>query len=245
MNVPCDQNARVDAHFAGRLSPPAEQRLRVHLESCLECRDRYDRQVMLTRYLPGATSPKERLRQALGLTRRGPRARPWWWVGIAAPVALAVTVVIWTRLPAEADGFTARGAAAPALVVETLAADGTLRTVSGRIHAGDEVVFRYHNANRRPWLMIFGVDASGAIRWYHPAWTDPSQDPAAVPTQPTAALVLLPEAVVHPLVPGRMTLHLVLSDTRLHVRQVERLIGTRGQWPAGTEVSTHTLEVLP
>jgi predicted anti-sigma-YlaC factor YlaD len=67
----CAFRAHVDNHFAARNSVAEELELRRHLlEGCASCRQRYTRQAMLARVLPGSRSAENRLAVALGLARR-------------------------------------------------------------------------------------------------------------------------------------------------------------------------------
>ena len=68
-----------------------------------------------------------------------------------------------------------------ALEIYRVTGDGTTKPADGWMAAGDELAFAYRNPTGFTRLMIFGVDDWGDIYWFHPAWTDASQDPVAVP----------------------------------------------------------------
>jgi hypothetical protein len=93
----------------------------------------------------------------------------------------------------------------------------------GELERTDELAFGYLNPASRPWLLVYGVDEHGHVYWFHPSWEDPTQDPAAVRALPGSALHELPEAISHALDGRRLTVHGVLSERRLTVKQVERL----------------------
>ena len=93
----------------------------------------------------------------------------------------------------------------------------------GELGATDELAFGYLNPASRPWLLVYGVDEHGHVYWFHPSWDDPAQDPSAVQAAAGAGMHELPEAISHALDGRRLTLHGVLSERRLTVKQVEAL----------------------
>jgi hypothetical protein len=80
------------------------------------------------------------------------------------------------------------------------------------------------NAAHRQRLMIFGVDEDRRVFWYQPAWTDPRDNPAAVPVADDAAVHEIPQAVTHPLRGRRLQLFGAFGDQPLTVRDVEAAI---------------------
>ena len=67
----------------------------------------------------------------------------------------------------------------PALEIYRVTGDGSTRPADGWMSAGDELAFAYRNPTGFTRLMMFGVDDRGDIYWFHPAWTDATQDPVA------------------------------------------------------------------
>jgi hypothetical protein len=98
----------------------------------------------------------------------------------------------------------------------------------------DELAFSYDNASHKPYVMIFGVDEGGRVYWFYPAWTDESENPMAVKTDPNRISQQLPEAIKHRYAGSRLTVHGLFLDQPLTVRDVEaalrdhRLAGMQG-----------------
>jgi hypothetical protein len=236
----CASARLVDLHFSLRISPAQQRELRAHLERCDACRERYQRQLLLARLDPGAAPAEDRLARALGLSQRGAR-RPWLTL-IAAAAAAAAALAFWPRPDAD---FAARGrlASLPTMVVYRVNASGA-RPASESITASDELAFAYRNPQGRRFMMIFGIDEHRHIYWYHPAWTDPARNPSAVPIQTATDPVELPEAISHNLDGRQLTLHALLLDEALPVRELEDRIA-RGVSPlaAGSQEQTLRLQV--
>jgi hypothetical protein len=100
--------------------------------------------------------------------------------------------------------------------------------LGGRISPDDGLLFTYTNLGPRPFthLMIFAVDASGQVRWFHPAYQEAGTNPASIPIQ-TNANVPLAEVVSHPFAPGPAVVHALFSRRPVHVREVEAWIARR------------------
>ncbi|WP_224246362.1 hypothetical protein [Hyalangium gracile] len=249
----CPMRGRVDEHFARKLKPGGEHALREHLPGCRSCKSLYERHLLLRRLDPKAAADDQaRLGQGLGLVR--PPVPVTQGMAALAVVALLVVGVVMTRpssLSAEEQGFTARGG-------PTVSQPESLRAyrvrpglaaepVDSELRAGDELAFAYENPNGRKWLMIYAVDEHQHVYWFHPSWSDPDSNPAAVQAFGGAALHELPEAISHDFDGQRLVLHSVLSDERLTVQQAEALM--KGQSPEqplslkGAEQSSFTVRV--
>jgi len=220
MTMGCSSRGSVDRHFAGSLGAPAERELRMHLPGCDACRERYERYLLLARLDRSVASAEERLARGLGLSPRRPRARWLAFAGGLAAACAALVLVLHTPEPA----YLARGApiADPDEALDVYRIDGAPRLVlDGVIHPGDELAFAYRN--RRGWThaMVFAIDQTGRVYWYHPGWTDADASPTAVPIESGASRHELPDAVSHRLPPGRIWLHALFSDDAPDVRAVE------------------------
>jgi hypothetical protein len=242
----CPQRAAVERHFACRLSPAEAQALHAHLPHCATCHRHYERLLVLERLDPRREQhAQRRLATALGLKRRAPPAGTRAAVALAAGVLLVVGAVAARLAPglpqapplaaavpsALPEGFAARGSgsAAPEVLRAYRIREGRAPALVEReLGADDELAFGYLNPDARRWLLVYGVDEHGHVYWFHPSWEDPAQDPPAVRAEPGAGLHELPEAISHALEGEQLTLHGVLSDERLTVRQVERLLRERG-----------------
>ena len=83
------------------------------------------------------------------------------------------------------------------------------------------MAFAYRNEMGKAFLMIFAIDGAGHLAWYHPAWTDPADNPTAVPITKQIGFKELPEAVRHSLQGRSLTVHALFMDKALDVRTVE------------------------
>ncbi len=252
----CLMTARVDRHFAHTLDPAGERAMREHLPTCVPCRARYDKHLLLEQLDPDAAGPQARIASGLGFAQARPLARR------AAPLMGAMAVaamlaLLLTRpsgLPADA-GFTARGsdggdAAAQSsyVVVYRRGADAGASRAGDTIHRADELTFTYGNPLGKRYLMVFGVDEARRVFWYYPAWTDPKTNPTSISIAPGTGA--LPDAVRHDLEGSKLEIHAVFTDAPLTVTAAEGLVrGTpAGHAPVfgpGSLDSTIKLEVEP
>jgi hypothetical protein len=248
----CDLIPLVDRHFAVRISPAEERRLRAHLPDCAACRERYARQSLLARLDPRAPSAAQRLARGLGVSLPRP-ARPLLpALGVVAAAACLALLVVRAPGVDGDQGFTARGGGTPPaytrLQVYAVASKGVV-TVGAQVNATQELVFGYRNLEAKRFLMVFARDAAGRVYWYHPSWTEAEQDPAAIPIAAGQALHELPEAIAQPLAAGPLQLHALFLDTPLTVRQLEARLG-QGQdveavLPPGAVHERRDLQVKP
>jgi len=257
----CIQKALVDAHFDGTISPGGEARLRAHLGTCASCTEYYDRRVLLARLDPEALPMEERLAIGLGFAHAGERGgaaevSPWrarglWLLGLVAAAAVLLLWFIGSR-PND-GGFAARGGppgGAPYVRVFRAAKGGEPAPLAGPMLRTDELAFAYESTPGNDHLMIFGVDEHGHVFWYHPAWTDPTTDPAAVPVPTSAELHPLREAIGHDLDGRTLEIHALFSHEARTVRTIEAMLGGKKapfgklDLPATTDV-VQVIEVTP
>jgi hypothetical protein len=248
----------VDGHFTKGLAPSDEGRLREHLPVCASCRTAYQAYLAAERLDSKGATPRERLAAALDLPaevnwprRRGLR----WAVGTLSAVgAVALLLLATSGNPSgPKDGMVARGIGVEApesLEVAVFRVKGERESVraSDAISPGDELAFAYRNEVGKDFLMIFGIDGAGHVAWYHPAWTDPADNPRAVPITRQVGFKELPEAVRHPLQGTSLTVHALFLDKALDVRAVEARVA-RGEFTADAEAGeilrTMRFEVRP
>jgi hypothetical protein len=177
--------------------------------------------------------------------RRTPAGRGWpaWRVGaVAAAACLAgaagFAIVARPRAPAGGDAeFRARGGAARAAAGERwagvqayhVASAGEPERLGARLPAGDGLLFAYTNLGPRPfaYLMIFAVDAGGAVRWCHPAYERAGQNPTSIPLRAGEARVQLAEVIRHELAPGPLEIRALFTMRPLSVLEVETWLAGR------------------
>lgn len=223
----CQHERRVDAHFAGKIAVDEEAQMRRHLlDGCPKCRHRYTRLAMLAKVDRRALPAEERLASGLGLSRR---ARVGSWVGLFSLLAGAVmALLVWPRFGGE--GFQARGEHGPTsevraeLLVFRVRQGGDSERLSEAFSAPDRLAFAYRNPTAKRYLYVFGVDEHGHVYWYAPAWTDPTQDPAAAPARQDAGLHEMEKAVGHHYDGTRLAIHGLLTDRAWRVKELEKTL---------------------
>jgi hypothetical protein len=244
----CSFARLVEAHFALRLAPEEEARLRAHLPTCAECTQHYERRHLLAQLTPEAAGPEARLGAALGFAppRRVPRV---WWAAALVPVAAALALLVWLQAPAPDEGFTPRGGDAGTvawLEVYRLAAAKAPEPNPTRVAASDALAFAYRNPEAHAYFMLFGVDARGQVHWYFPEWTDATNDPSAVGIAAGHELRELKAAVTQPLAPGGLKLHALFLDAPRTVKAVEAAWSAKQPLVSAREREvTFDLEVTP
>lgn len=230
----CAARQLVDLHFSGRIRPRQERALRAHLPDCARCHGRYERYLMLSQFDPSVDRAEDRLARGLGLlgVRRPSRASVY--TTVAAAAAAAAAVALFTLRPRDPSfEFQPRGGAAtPAERVTAY------RVVTGQkpvrlsevMSTRDELAFTCESPRDGERLLVFGVDEHRHVYWYHPAWTDPSANPTAVPI--ARGHHELPEAIGHSLDGTRLTLHAVFVTEATTVRDVEAALDRYSQQAA-------------
>jgi len=254
-----DVRRLVDRHFSKGLSPANEARLRGHLPACASCREAYAAYQAAERLDPKAQGPRARLATALGLPsqakwsqRRGVR----WAIGTASLAgAMALLLVVTSSTPSSdpGKGITSRGKGienAESLEIAVFRMQGERESmrVNEVVSPEDELAFAYRNEVGKAFLMIFAIDGTGQVAWYHPAWTDPADNPKAVPITKQVGFKELPEAVRHSLQGPSLTVYALFMDEALDVRAIESRVA-RGEFAARTDageiVRAMVFEVRP
>jgi hypothetical protein len=120
-------------------------------------------------------------------------------------------------------------------VAHHVTAGGVTERLGAKLPARDGLVFSYTNLGPRPfgYLMIFGIDASGEVRWYHPAYDTFGTNPGSTPIEAGVVSTSLGSLVVHELAPGPFTLHALFTRQPLHVIELEALLRHGGEKALG------------
>ena len=167
--------------------------------------------------------------------------------GLGAAVGAAAVAVLFVfarphRAPMGAanDGrFVARGAPivkAPEVYLYRLRpGDRAPEPVVAAVGPEDELAFAYRNLGQRARLLLFGVDEHGHVYWYHPEWSRPADDPAAVPISTDPGLHELPAAIAQRYDGDALMVHAVFTDNRLTVRGIEAAVAAAGAEGRGVE----------
>jgi hypothetical protein len=256
----CAQRRLIDRHFAARIRPAEELALRGHLPGCARCRRYYERHMSYAELVPGRPRLAERLAVGLGVGAPPPapaperlRSRRTWFVTWAAAAAVCLALFVTGEVVRRPErDFGVRGLASDgtgaALEIYRVTGDRTTKPADGWMAAADELAFAYRNPTGFKRLMIFGVDDRGGIYWFHPAWTDASQDPVAVPIKAGVEPFELPEAIQHPIRGSRLRIVALFTNAAPSVRSLEEMWWQRGfdrpDAPGSVVIET-SLEVRP
>jgi hypothetical protein len=223
----CQRQRLVDRHFGRGLGRRGERALREHLPACAACRGRYERRLLLAELDPRRPAAQDRLGRALGIHRPASRARAW-APGLAIAAAAAIGLAWWAARPRppQTSTYAARGAGdgASRVAIYRVRPGSPPAIVEDAIDAADELAFAYENPAGWRHLMIFGVDEHRHVYWYHPAWLDPSEDPAAISVEASPLRRELPEAIRHALDGDRLRVYAVFSAAPATVRQIEAAV---------------------
>jgi hypothetical protein len=210
-------------------------KLEEHVQACASCRRKVDG---LRDMFHALREPDEALVQVdltanihRALHQRKPRQPPRaLFIATAAGLLIGVGTTTFLLRNREVDTFRAKGAATD---VQTWTGFSAYRVIdeSRAIGLGDSMspadtlAFTYSNSGAQPfsYLMIFGVDSQGEVRWYYPAY-DGDSDPESVRIDPEARHRALPQRIRHGLPLGRLTLHGLFSRKPLRVSSVEAAV---------------------
>jgi hypothetical protein len=91
------------------------------------------------------------------------------------------------------------------------------------MHRDDGLLFAYTNLGPQPfdYLMVFGIDARGAVRWYHPSFDRQGTNPVSIPLEKGVARAVLKEVIRHDLAAGRFQIVALFTRQALTVADVE------------------------
>jgi hypothetical protein len=248
----------IDRHFAARITPGEESALRAHLPGCDACRAHYSRHLLYAKLVRDRPGLEERLAVGLGVSllpaapasRHLPARRSWMLAAAAA--ATCVALLVHGRIGrAPESEFGVRGPASnvsvpgPALEIYRVTEDRSTAASEGWMSARGELAFAYRNPTGFARLMVFGVDDRGDIYWFHPAWTEPSQDPVAIAVAAGEGPFELPEAIRHEIRGNRLRIVALFTNAALSVRAVEEGWRSARPDPAGSVRFETSLEVRP
>lgn len=230
--------------LSGALEASQTAALQTHLRDCESCTRLQQQLLKTTSRLapdPGEFEDPNLAGDVLTLIRLGraeapQRAifRPFWRNLLLAPVAVAAILlaVVFLRPEPEPDTsrkFQVRGSRADApdrwvsLAVFRDTAQG-FQPVQDSIMADNALAFTYNQQQGATfrYLMILGVDESGAVFWYYPEHDSEHANPLSIAIQPGQHQ--LPDKVQHQLKPGRLRIFALFSREALDVLTIEGLV---------------------
>lgn len=218
----------IDRYFEGRLSRAEAKDMFARLDDAdahAAAREYFERRRRLALIDPRAPTELDRIGRSLGLVTDTSPARRWWSAKSLLSIfgaATAALVLVWA-VPEEASDFIPRGVE-EGLHLSIFDLTTTPAPVGESITTTTPLAFVYQTSEPG-YLMVFAVDAAGRVYWYHPAWTDPSHDPTAIPIAPSHQPTELPEAIRHAFVPGPVYIVALFTRAPMEVRAVEAILG--------------------
>jgi hypothetical protein len=223
----------------GSLAAHESAELRRHAGSCLRCARELQRLTALAQGLGedvaggSAARVAERVMERLDGQpgRAAPRrSRAWWALPVAA--AAAAVLLVWAGTPRPDDYASRGGSGGDALrrwtgVQIYRLADPPMRLAEGAHVTGETAyVVSYRNAQvgRPAFLLLFALDAQGAVHWLFPAYQKVGEEPSSVVLTPSVERRVLGEAVVlENAAPGPMRFFGIVTRRPLRVSEIESL----------------------
>jgi hypothetical protein len=230
---PCAFSKLVDGHFAGRIAPRSERRLRHHLDLCEGCRVHYGRWLALAEIDRTVPSRKARLAVGLGLRRPlRPSRAPALGLALVAALAGVTAVVASGHTPPGPLSLLAPTIPAPSseaeFAVYSVGRDGARAAL---LHTDEEIApnqslgFAYAKAAGTKHLMIFGVDERRRMVWYRPGVVESSESLPLLPITHGELLHELSEAFTQTLEEGTLQLFAVFTNREdLRLSEVETAV---------------------
>jgi len=227
----------------GALSVEETERARAHVASCSRCREEEAtlRELIGAIHAPAAPDfdVRAHVRSVMaGLDRpvAAPRERQrdWRIAGMSSIALGAVCLATYfgvARHPREEwrvrGGSAASGIERDVGVAPFAAGRAPHTIVAGStIGRGTPITAAFRNVGRPAFLLLFAIDARGAVHWVSPAFERPEDDPASTALAPAATERLLPTTAVLEGVPaGPLRIVAVVTSSPAHVSDVESLAG--------------------
>jgi hypothetical protein len=169
---------------------------------------------------------------------------------MAAMLAVGVLVVVPRVLHPAGDDFRARGGSAAtslarAVGVTLFRSSTSTEAIAPGAHVRADEAYgvKYSNLRDEPaYLLAFAVDSAGAVHWVCPPYLHAGTNPEAVTLAASTPAATLPSAMqLDAPSPGRMRFVAILSESIMHVLDVDRLAGAelstdalQARWPAAS-----------
>ena len=169
-----------------------------------------------------------------------PPSRSWHWLvpTVSAVAAVLVLLLVVRQEDGSIGEFRAKSNANQVsadtwvgIDIYLVGDEPTLLSQSFPPRAG--LLFSYTNAEKSgfSYLMVFAVDESGKVYWFHPAYDDASTDPESISIGHSQTSAELSEVIRHEYPLGPIVFYGLFSDHPLKVSDVERqiaeLVGTK------------------
>lgn len=226
----CISDLQFDKWQAGELGQQVEQRLDLHVASCVRCTERKQQLAAdAARFLAEFPTPP----RAAKPSRLEPRR--WRWLAAASSgLAAAAALMLWFRAPADDFGTRSKGTSRLSFFVKH-AGEVTPGNAGQRVFAGDQLRFTV-TTSKPQHLAILGRDGTGATFVYHPA-SSHSIEVAAGRDQ------ALPSSIELDDTPGTETFWAIFCNDAFAVGPIRTTLSTNGKLDAPPGCSVETLHV--
>jgi len=225
----------------GELDESELSELERHLKGCPSCRDHRD---FLAKMMTDLSTPLDGdsddhevfVRHVMTACARAPEASKRLASLVAFGAAAALTGMVMLSHPApplgrEVEELTPRGSGAldePAARVEAFVGKRTGSSApalleGAELRPGDGIVVRYSNpTDRDAFLVVLAIDSKNEVHWIHPAYLRESENPESIRlVRRTEQRVLDEIAEPDRPAPGALRVYAIVTDSALHVREVE------------------------
>jgi hypothetical protein len=154
-----------------------------------------------------------------------------WAASVAVMAACAALALLIAGRPSHDAEFTAKSSsrALPdakrwaGVRVYRVAGQAAPEPLGESVSGADGLLFSYTNLGQQPfgYLMLFGVDAKGEVRWFYPAYDVAGENPQSIAVARGAADVALGELISHDFAPGPLAIYALFTSEPHHVLEVE------------------------
>jgi hypothetical protein len=121
----------------------------------------------------------------------------------------------------------------------------SLEPLGPEMRAEDGLLFSYTNIGPEPfpYLTIFGLDASGEVRWFYPTYEQAGSNPKSIRIEPRAH-VSLGDVIAHDYAPGTLVIHALFTREPLSVSEVEGWLRDKPNGLERSPVDDASLQVV-
>lgn len=230
-------------YLVGEVTRSQAEEVEEHLAACAVCRAELEDMREMVGRIGKPTEDieqKDYLSEVHGRIERGdraiePRRRRWPLIAVAGAVVAALVVAGFILLrPTDADEEFRVKADDPRILEQDrwagirafrLEASGAPASLGDRLEKGEYLIFTYTNLGEKPYgfLMIFAVDESGEVYWFHPAHTQAGEDPASIKVSKGVERVELKEQVRHEYPVGGLWIYGLFTNEPVRVSVIEQM----------------------
>jgi hypothetical protein len=227
------------AYLEGELTGSERAAIEAQLAESTHARRTLDQLRDIRSLFEAPATPLERLDLAPRVARAlkeplptpSSRGRRWRAAGLALAAACAASVPFIAARPGQDGEFRVKASskAIPeakrwaGVRVYRVAGQGAPEPLGESVRARDGLLFSYTNLGQQPYgyLMLFGVDSTGEVRWFYPAYEVAGESPQSIAVARGAADVALGDLISHDFAPGQLSIYALFTNEPHGVLEVE------------------------